>query len=301
VANSIYDISDRKISVVIPSLGGLELEGTIDSINASTLKPDEILICLPCNETGSFNVSQHDNVRVISTKNKGQVVQRAVGFSQAKNEFVLQVDDDIILASDCIEKLYTALKDLGPLASVSPTFYDLNTSASVYKKVLYKRKWMEKLYYYLINGKLGYQMGTVDMTGSPIGVDPERVLDKNYIVEWLPGGCVMHYKNNLVLDNYFPLQGKAYCEDLIHSLLLTRKNIFLYINTSSKCFFDNEGYSDLSMLQFIRMLKTEFRARRYYLLQKNRYSKRIFVFYILMISNFIFKRIKRIKHPSGDN
>ncbi|VAW80183.1 hypothetical protein MNBD_GAMMA12-3679 [hydrothermal vent metagenome] len=285
-------VDDDKISIVIPTLGGIEIERTIDSINSGTLKPDEILICLPNNESGKFNISQHGNVKVISTKSRGQVIQRVIGFSKVKNEIVIQIDDDMILENDCIEKLYSSLKTHGPLTSVSPAFYDLNTSESVYKKVTCRKKWVEKLYYYLINGQSGYKMGAVDLTGSPIGVDPEHTKVIDYAVEWLPGGCVMHYKKNLVLDDYFPLSGKAYCEDLIHSYLLTKKNISLYINTSAKCFIENEKYTELNVFGFINMLKVEYRARKYYLGLKNEESIIIFIFYLFMIVNFVIKKLR---------
>ena len=43
-------------------------------------------------------------------------------------------------------------------------------------------------------------------------------------VEWLPGGCILHSKKNLIKKNYFNFKyKKAYCEDLIHSYFLKKK------------------------------------------------------------------------------
>ena len=39
----------------------------------------------------------------------------------------------------------------------------------------------------------------------------------------------MGLRRHLIDKNYFPYKGKAYCEDLIHSLLLKRKGVKLYV------------------------------------------------------------------------
>jgi hypothetical protein len=57
-------------------------------------------------------------------------------------------------------------------------------------------------------------------------------------VEWLAGGCILHRKENLITENYFPFSGKAYCEDLMHSILLRKNNIDLWITKNVVCELD---------------------------------------------------------------
>ena len=52
------------ISVVIPSLGG-DLSKTLDSLNSGSVKPDEIIICLPNDRHLVENVLAYENVIVI--------------------------------------------------------------------------------------------------------------------------------------------------------------------------------------------------------------------------------------------
>ena len=45
----------------------------------------------------------------------------------------------------------------------------------------------------------------------------------------------MHHRKNLYLKNYYPFNGKAYYEDLIHSKILIQKNIKLFIIRDAIC------------------------------------------------------------------
>ena len=49
-------------------------------------------------------------IQIIHSKIKGQVKQRIEGFKNVKNNIVVQLDDDIILKEDCLEKLKNSLK-----------------------------------------------------------------------------------------------------------------------------------------------------------------------------------------------
>jgi len=39
----------------------------------------------------------------------------------------------------------------------------------------------------------------------------------------------LHRKENLILEDYFPFEGKAYAEDVIHSFLLRKQGVKLYV------------------------------------------------------------------------
>ena len=54
-------------------------------------------------------------------------------------------------------------------------------------------------------------------------------------MQWIPGGCLMHYRNNLYLEDYYPFKGKAYYEDLIHSSILIKRNVKLFIIKDAIC------------------------------------------------------------------
>jgi glycosyltransferase involved in cell wall biosynthesis len=122
------------LTVVIATLGGPSLIGTIDTLNQSSLVPDEILICIPKAEQKRAEKLSFPNVKIIVTDCRGQVAQRAVGFQRATHSIVMQLDDDLFVDRDCISHLVTTLKAYGPKVSVAPAMMNLATGKSIYKK-----------------------------------------------------------------------------------------------------------------------------------------------------------------------
>ena len=78
-------------------------------------------------------------------------------------------------------------------------------------------------------------MGTISKSGNNFGYDINYMRNEIVKVDWLAGGCVLHHKKNLVTTNYYPFSGKAYCEDLIHSVLLRNNKINLYLTKNVIC------------------------------------------------------------------
>ncbi len=167
------------------------------------------------------------NVVVVECPQKGQVSQRAFGFSKAKNNLVLQMDDDIHLRPDCLANLERCIRRKNAIA-VGPKLYDRVTGE--YRSFLqpFGRPLgaFERLLGWVINGREGFQAGCISRAGVNIGLPEEFPNDAE--VEWLPGGCVLHHRDNLILENYYPFSGKAFAEDLFHSHLLRKKGISLY-------------------------------------------------------------------------
>ena len=86
------------ISVVIATLGGNTTSRTVSLLNSGSTKPEEILICIPYEyESRVDDLKEINNVKIISTKCKGQVPQRIEGFKKAVSQYVLQLDDDMYI------------------------------------------------------------------------------------------------------------------------------------------------------------------------------------------------------------
>jgi len=218
------------ISVVIASLGG-DLFNTLDSVNAGSICPDEIIVCLP-NDTHSVkDALKYKNLVIVYAEQYGQVYQRIVGFKHAKGDYVLQLDDDIFIDRGCLEQLIASLQELPTSSTVSPCLFNTNN------RPLYERKkdGLLSIYYRLINGNTGYKSGGITLAGTNFGVNPNDVSSDIVEVDWQPGGCVLHRRNNLILEDYYPNKGKAYCEDLVHSFLLKESCVDLFVDTRAKC------------------------------------------------------------------
>lgn len=232
------------VSVVIATLGGPSLSATIDQLNAGTIQPAEILICIPAEYAHRVTGLAAGNVGILKTPCRGQVAQRACGFAVAASPFVLQLDDDIAVRSDCLEQLVRFL-ERHPGASVAPKFHDAATGAyNAFHVPTGTPSLFKRLFFRVMNGPEGYQPGQIGLSGVNMGL-PSEPADW-FDLGWLPGGCVLHRRDNLILRDYYPFSGKAFAEDLFHSLLLRRGGVRLMRCGAAICDVDftsaSEGY-----------------------------------------------------------
>lgn len=286
----------QKISVVIPTLGGKSLKGTINQLNSGSFIPNEILICIPEKIYINDYIEKINNVKIIHTPVRSQVAQRAIGFNHAKYDYILQLDDDILVDYFCVENLLISIQKLGTNVAISPVILDGNTGNSIYKIPAYP-KFITTFYFFLMNGDHGYQPGKIDIAGSAMGVFPEKINTKLIEVDWLPGGCVMHHSENLILDDFWKRAGKAYYEDLVHSHLLKKNGINLYIDKQSICKIEYIKKTDITINNFLKDIYSDFLARKHYMKKVGLISKRIYLYYILRILSYsyslIFKKMNK--------
>lgn len=227
----------NKVSVVIPTLGGDCLGVTIKQLNAGTHTPDEILICIPEEEAYKLNNLIFENCKILKTQFRGQVAQRAYGFERVDNNLVLQLDDDILLKEDCLEKLVVFIND-HPGSSVGPKI--IERSNGKYHSYLFKEQnsasLADKISFYILNGNLGCQPAKLSKAGLYMGI-PEKP-DNWLEAGWLPGGCMLHRKENLVLLHYYPVPGKAYWEDIFHADYLRENGVLMHRVGGAECSVD---------------------------------------------------------------
>ena len=287
-------LKNYSVSVVIATLGGKTLARTIDFLNSGTIIPNEILVCIPLDELDNASHIVNKNIRIISTEHRGQVAQRAIGFKNALNEFVLQIDDDMQMHYRCLEYLLDSMGDSQKI-SVAPVLVDENTGQSVYRTAKYNA-FISKIYYWFINGVSGYCPGSIDNSGTPHGIDPWAYDEELLQVDWLAGGCVLHRKNNLILQDFYPFEGKAFGEDIIHSYLLKQSGVSLVINSKAICSMELVSHLSYSSKSFIANMIGDFKARKFYLDLSNQKSHRIYFFYaIFTILFFVNKFALKIK------
>jgi len=265
------------ISVVIPSLGGDFCE-TLDSVNAGSIRPDEIVVCLP-NDTHSVkDALRYKNLVIVYAEQYGQVYQRIVGFKHAKGDYVLQLDDDMLFDNRCLENLVTSLNELPKASAISPCWFDA-IGRSYYQS---KRTGLKSFYYYLINGKSGYQPGGISLAGTNFGINPDEMKVGLNKVEWQAGGCVLHRKENLILEEFYPYKGKAYCEDLIHSFLLRELGVDLFMDTRARCSAPLKP-----KLSLLKEIVPDFKIRLYFVKMAKLSVTRMLIHYIVYIMRSI--------------
>lgn len=281
------------LSVVIPTLGGETLAGTIAQLNRGTIVPSEILVCIP--EAEAFRVERMSfhNVKIVKTECRGQVAQRAIGFQQAQYEVVMQLDDDILLQEDALHELTSALQRLGHGNALSPVYNYAVTGRCIHKLSEGIVGWLKSLYAYVVCGAPWgiKRMGVVTLSGFNYGVDYKYSGLDPLETQWLPGGCVLYYNDDLIKNCFYPLLGKAYCEDIIHSFLLKKGGLKLWVIPKAICTtsLTHVGWNWSS-------IKSDYKARCYFLRLNGGYLWRLRIWYIgLAVKMFIFRCLNMLK------
>ena len=250
----------NNISVVIPTLGSKKLKLTLNSISISTISVMEIIIVIPKNFNFNFDLTEFSNLNIVilTTNRGGQVFQRAEGFKIANGDFILQLDDDIEFNKFFIEEMVNTIFTLPNSSAVSPLLIN-RFNDSIYRNSFSA---LSRLFYAIFYFDFSLVEGCVNSFGKSIGV---TTFNKLLEVEWLPGGCVLHRKENLILDNYFPFKSKAFMEDLFHSHYLKLKGITLYVNSHLFAIIE-EPQNELKSKNLIADRINELKIRKHYFL-----------------------------------
>ena len=225
------------LSVVIATLGGDTLRVTIEHLDSGPRIPAEILICIPEEESHRVESLSSKNIKVIKTPCRGQVAQRAYGLGRIQQPLVMQMDDDTVLRSDDLIGLMQALEKVGKGNAIAPVYKHVETGRYITQIHRGAAGWVESLYAWLICGAPWgmRRMGVISPAGIGYGVDPERCGTRLFETEWLPGACVLCYREDLFAENYYPFPGKAFTEDLVHSILWRKQGVRLWVEPKVIC------------------------------------------------------------------
>ena len=249
------------ISVVIATLGGRELERTVERLCAGTRIPEEILICIPKGVVIEARLENNDCLQVLQTPCRGQVAQRAYGLSRTRSPYVLQMDDDISLSDNALERLFSTCAKAGTGSAVAPLFKDCSTGKFLTQYSQDLKGILQSIQASAVGGASwgAGRMGRIDRAGIPYAVDPNYCAVGEVVeTEWLPGGCVICHREDLVADNYYPFPGKAYSEDVIHSILWRQRGVRLWVATAITC-----CTQVVAMPTSIEGVRADYRARAY--------------------------------------
>lgn len=194
-----------------------------------------------------------NKIKIINSKNRGQVKQRYIAYKYCNSELIMHMDDDIILDIKELNNLIKEFSLLPKKSCLAPYLY--KSSKQIKNKNLF-RQLKDTILFFSIKRK----PGTIGLSSFPIPF--ERINGSKFTeVEWIPGGLLLLRKEDTIPFDFFNLPGKAYCEDLIHSQLLKNKGISLFI--SNNCSYSTEisHYKDLSFSLFFSYIKNDFIAR----------------------------------------
>ena len=220
------------LSVVIATLGGDILANTIACLNQGHSIPFEILVCIPEDESSKVEKLTQENVKIIKTPCRGQVAQRVYGLQHISQPMVLQMDEDVELMSADLYMLVQALGQLGRGHALAPLFRHLSSGHYTVEYTRGVFGGLHSLYASLICGAPWgvKRMGVISPAGIGYGVDRRYCEPGLFETQWLPGGCVICHREDLVTEDYYPFSGKAFCEDLVHSVLWKKQGTRLWMH-----------------------------------------------------------------------
>lgn len=192
----------------------------LSSISNLELKPQEVIVVSSGISIGEV-LDQFTNlpIRHIHTEAAGQIHQKTLGIKEIGEsiEWVLFLDDDLIVYPNSVTELFKAIHDLdcNDLIGVG---LSMNTSKDV--NISFFEKYFRK-------------PGTVTRAGTNVNY---MVLEKITKTRWLNGASM--WKRKVLTYYHFPVQHSrfAMCEDLIFSYRCGKVGDLLFIPNASFSF-----------------------------------------------------------------
>ena len=272
----------ENLSIVIPSLGGDDLESTLNTLTKYKYQPNEIIVSIPKGYQLDLSHLNINNLFIINSSSKGQVNQRIEGFKRATGKYVLQMDDDIKVNKKTIKGLYDHISSCKKDLAISPILCESLTKKDIFKfnnenfndygNLVSPKNFINTCINKIFHGKTFFEQGEITNLGSniPIGASKTNFVSS----QWLPGGMVIHKKENLILKNYYPFSGKAYSEDLIHSHFLMETGVELIIAPNLKAYIEIDFGQRIKTFKdvnyFLKEKIKEIRAKSFFLKISNR-------------------------------
>ncbi len=277
----------KKLTIIIPSLLCNINQRWIDQINRFKKEKINIIISIPPNliQTNTLINKFDKGILIIRSDKKGQVNQRQYGYKFVKTEYLMHMDDDIFISIKNLKILLNQFENLPRKSSIAPRLIIKNNN----KKELFYKKYINLLLYN------DYKPRPGTISKSTFAIPPNLPSDSSKSIEsvdWIPGGISIIRKEHIIKDPYFSFEGKAYCEDLIHSNLLKKNGVKLFI--SNKSFYQTklQNHKDLKIQDFVNFIKNDFKTRNYFRKTiKNPLIPLLMTYFILIINFFIRKII----------
>ena len=264
------------LTIVIPTVGEKSIFECIKCIKNSSYQPKEVFLVIPNEYSQRISSLENnkDSIKIIKTNSKGQVLQKIKGFNKVSSKYMMQLDADILLEKNAIKILHKFMVEKNNKVAVAPLLIPNNSN-----KFKYKFNFFNFIKNYIISGSNNLKSGIITDIGYNTWFEIEELTRPSYLVEWLPGGCILFSKEFSIDYNYYPFKNKAYCEDIIHSICLKQKDIKLFLLPKAQAY--NIGYKKSKTKVFDKI--KEFNVR-YYLLKKIKGNKiRFLIWFIIYV------------------
>jgi GT2 family glycosyltransferase len=228
------------VSAVIATCNRNEvLARTLESVWLQTVYPAELIVVDASDGTDTRDVCHrlaHQTKTIVhynKANEKGAARQREQGIAIAKFEFFLFLDDDIIMDTTCLERMWKAIQASEKAGGVNAMIKNQQyTNPGTLTRIMYQLMSGEKLSTYA--GKC------IGPAWNLLPQDDER-LPEIVKVEWLNTTCTLYKKEALpvpLFDKHFT--GYSLMEDLALSLIVAQK-WNLYNARTARIFHDSQS------------------------------------------------------------
>ena len=262
--------------------GSDKLPLLIDSLVNQTLPPRHIILCSTSVDDITHIQKSHTHlIKHIISPIANQVVQRAIGLTYCSSPYIFQLDDDLILDSNCSEHLLNFLIH-NPRSVVSP-IVSVNKNHFVPQGINWLRACKFNLatkFYLYLQGfsfsnpkslqilRFGSIVPLINKPSSPQQVD------------WLHA-VRMYEKDSAYHVEVMLSHGKSYFEDILTSAEYISLGYQLYLLPNATVF--HPTVSPISTQEGISMLKLQYKVLRRYGINTLPLSFTIFLTFLFRI------------------
>lgn len=288
------------ISVVCAThCGSKKLKNLINSISDNYVHPREIVIC-GTNKLDLMYIPKNKikqlNVKFIFSEKKSQVIQRKIAIENSTSDYILQIDDDVVVKKDFflhLSKYVKSKKDLSKKI-VSALIIQNNKSlqAGTWNNI-YKKYLLFRILVLILNKFKKINEYSILASGRcvPYIKNFDKKLNHNIEnVEWLCSTVLYHKSCLKNLQNFRQYSNKAYYEDVLFSHQLYKKKYKLLIDVNAIGIHDNQPYT--STLIYFKTLPTQFELVKFFKKSKLLFFSDVFIFTFIHILRDIFIKFK---------
>ena len=268
------------ISIVIASLGKENLKQTLNSIINQPFDVYEIIVVLPPFVTFNFFSKK---IIFLNSPKKGQVAQRSYGLKHSSAEYVIQMDDDVVIQNNTIYDLYKVSLNYSKNVVFAPLLCSLKDNNQIIPKFSLVSYWFHFILGAPANKKL--RSGFLSKNGFGYALNDMSDCNVPTKVGWLPGAFVYCHRDFLIADDYFPFNGRAYSEDLLHSFLWQQKGCIFLVDPRIRVSME---YNPITFN--VKSIYSEFIVKKYLSKIMGGHSLAVYLWCIFKLLKFIVKR-----------
>jgi glycosyltransferase involved in cell wall biosynthesis len=282
------------ISGIIPTYNRVNiLKRTLDSIAQQTVQPKEIIIIDASDDNSTEELCKRIDLGLceiiyLPATEKGAAAQRNQGVEKARYDYILFMDDDVILENLCLERLWNCIFTDTSIGGVNAMITN--------QKYVLPGKTTKFVLSLLSEVKLNSYAGKCVGPAWTFLPDDAESLPESNVVDWLNLGATIYRKNALPNPPFSSkFKGYSMMEDITLSLTV-RKNYTLKNVRTARLYHDSQPgtYKRTYTISKMELMNRHYVMRN--ILEKKTFKDFIkLLIYEIFILTSICSKVKTVK------